>query len=84
MPDRNGRLTADEIVELIEEGETVEVEFTTSHAGTILSFGRHAITVDPGKKEQVFTPAKAIEIGRAFIAWGETKRERSLPHANDT
>jgi hypothetical protein len=75
MPDKNGRLTTEEIVELIRQGESVEVEVTPDHSGTVFWFSRHAITVDPGIKELVLSPDKADQIGQAFTAWAETKEE---------
>lgn len=74
MPDQNGRLTTLEIVELIQQGEKVEVEVTTSHSGTIFYFSPRAITVDPGVKEMVLSPGKADQISQAFAAWAEFKR----------
>lgn len=76
MPDKNGRLTTAEIVELIQEGEAVGVEFTHDHGGTMIWFGRYGITVDPGIKELVVDPNKADQIGQAFIAWAAIRKER--------
>jgi len=75
MPDRNGRLTTAEIVELIQQGEKVGVEITEDHSGTVIWFGRYDITVDPGIKETVLNPNKADQIGQAFITWAAVKRE---------
>lgn len=72
------RLTTAEIVELIMQGEKVDVEFTHDHAGTIVTFDSRAITVDPGKRELVFSTAKARQVGEAFIAWAEAKESRQV------
>lgn len=76
MPDKNGRLTTEEIVELIRQGERVEVEVTPSHSGTVFWFSPHAITVDPGTKELVLSADKADQLGQAFSTWADTKKGR--------
>lgn len=73
MPDRNGRLTTEEIIECIREGEPVDLEFTHSHAGTVLQLTRRALVVDVGKREVVTDPDKARQIGEALIAWATFK-----------
>lgn len=78
MPDKNGRLTTAEIVELIKEDEAVGVEITHDHGGTMIWFGHYAITVEPGIKEMVMSADKADQLGQAFTTWATVKRERSL------
>lgn len=74
MPDENGRLTTPEIVELIQQGERVEVEVTHKHSGTVIYFTPYSITVDPGTREVVTSADKADQIGQAFGAWAQYKR----------